>query len=266
MSGFLSQQFPARNSAWFDPKTGEINPVQYNLMRSMWLRTGGGVADATANGLQSQITAQSVRIDSEAANTALNTNSIAALVTNLTANYAPLASPHFLGVPTVPTAVPGVATGQVASTGFATAAVSIETTRAIAAEALALPITTAATTYAPLASPTFTGTPVVPGYATIASVTATYAPLASPTFTGAPVVPGYLSITVAAATYAPKTSPTFTGTLTTPAAALGTATGATLALTGGAGFFAHTVPSAQPAAPATLADVILAGRAYGLWA
>jgi hypothetical protein len=48
--------------------------------------------------------------------------------------------------------------------------------------------------YAPLASPTFTGTVTIPagasisGYATTAAL-ATYAPLASPTFTGFPVLP-----------------------------------------------------------------------------
>lgn len=42
------------------------------------------------------------------------------------------------------------------------------------------------------------------------------APLASPTFTGSPVVPGYLTITSAGTTYAPIASPTFTGIVTSP--------------------------------------------------
>lgn len=42
------------------------------------------------------------------------------------------------------------------------------------------------------------------------------APIASPTFTGSPVVPGYLTSTTAASTYAPLASPTFTGTATAP--------------------------------------------------
>lgn len=51
----------------------------------------------------------------------------------------------------------------------------------------------------------------------------TYAPLASPTFTGSPVVPGYLTTATAATTYAPLASPTFTGTVTIPSgAAMGT--------------------------------------------
>ena len=84
--------------------------------------------------------------------------------------------------------------------------------------------TAAAALLAPLASPTFTGTPVIPGYETTTAA-ALLAPRASPTFTGTPVVPGYLTTVNAASTYAPLASPTFTGTpvvpgyLTTSAAA-----------------------------------------------
>ena len=59
----------------------------------------------------------------------------------------------------------------------------------------------AASTYAPLASPVFTGTPTVPGYLTSSDAGTTYAPLASPTFTGTPTVPGYLTTAAAASTY-----------------------------------------------------------------
>lgn len=47
---------------------------------------------------------------------------------------------------------------------------------------------------APLASPTFTGTPTVPGYLTTATAGTTYAPLASPTFTGTVTIPTGASI------------------------------------------------------------------------
>jgi Pectate lyase superfamily protein len=59
-------------------------------------------------------------------------------------------------------------------------------------------------------SPTFTGSPTVPGYLTTSSAASTYAPLASPTFTGSPTVPGYLTTASAASTYAPIASPSFT--------------------------------------------------------
>ena len=54
---------------------------------------------------------------------------------------------------------------------------------------------TAASTYAPIASPTFTGTVTIPsgasisGYLTTTNAASTYAPLASPALTGTPTVP-----------------------------------------------------------------------------
>lgn len=113
--------------------------------------------------------------------------------------------------------------------------------------------TQSAATYAPLASPTFTGTPAGPTaaggtsttqLATTAFVTtaitalsiSTYAPLASPTFTGDPKAPtpatadNDTSIATTAyvkanlSSYAPLASPGLTGTPTAPTAAGGTNT------------------------------------------
>jgi hypothetical protein len=81
-----------------------------------------------------------------------------------------------------------------------------------------------------LNSPTFTGTPTVPGYLTAAVAASTYAPLASPTFTGTVTIPtgasiaGYLTSAVATSTYAPLASPALTGTPTAPTATAGTNT------------------------------------------
>ena len=58
-------------------------------------------------------------------------------------------------------------------------------------------------TYAPLASPTFTGTVTIPAGASISG----YAPLASPTFTGTVTIPSGASISG----YAPLSGATFTG-------------------------------------------------------
>ena len=69
----------------------------------------------------------------------------------------------------------GVGTGGVG--GSATSIVAIGGTGAF------LDLTTAASTYAPLASPTFTGTVTIPSGASISG----FAPLASPTFTGTPL-------------------------------------------------------------------------------
>jgi len=71
----------------------------------------------------------------------------------------------------------GVGTGGAG--GSATSIIAIGGTGAF------LDLTTASTTYAPLASPTFTGTVTIPAGASISG----YAPLASPTFTGTPAVP-----------------------------------------------------------------------------
>lgn len=62
-------------------------------------------------------------------------------VTNLTSDLAlkaPLASPALTGIPTVPTATALTNTTQAASTAYADAAVAVEKSRALAAEALAL--------------------------------------------------------------------------------------------------------------------------------
>jgi hypothetical protein len=80
-------------------------------------------------------------------------------------------SPAFTGTPVVPTPAPGTNTTQIASTAFVVAS------------------------YAPIASPTFTGTVTIPsgasisGYLTSATASTTYAPIASPTFTGTVTAP-----------------------------------------------------------------------------
>lgn len=61
-----------------------------------------------------------------------------------------LASPALTGTPTAPTATGGTNTTQIATTAFVTSAVSTK-----------LDSSTASSTYAPLASPTFTGTPLL---------------------------------------------------------------------------------------------------------
>lgn len=118
--------------------------------------------------------------------------------------------PVLTGTVTVPTYTAGTADGRVASTLFVSQTLS---------------------SYAPLASPNFTGNPRVPtaltadnsvtiantayvkanlaNYLTTASAASTYLTTATATST-------YLPITTAASTYAPLASPTFTGTVTVP--------------------------------------------------
>jgi hypothetical protein len=64
-------------------------------------------------------------------------------------------SPAFTGTPTAPTQSALNNSTDLATTAYADSGVAVEKSRALAAEAL----------LAPIASPTFTGTPVVPGYA-----------------------------------------------------------------------------------------------------
>ena len=64
--------------------------------------------------------------------------------------------------------------------------------------------------------PTATRTITIPdssGTVALSTDLATYAPLASPTFTGTPTVPGYLTTATAASTYATAASPTVTGAI-----------------------------------------------------
>lgn len=114
------------------------------------------------------------------------------------------------GVPTTPTAALNTNTIQIASCAFVQQG------------------------FAPLASPTFTGTPSLPtgtiavtqspgnnstAIATTAYVNTSYAPINSPTFTGTVTIPsgasisGYLTTAIAATTYAPLLSPALIGTL-----------------------------------------------------
>lgn len=131
----------------------------------------------------------------------------------------------------------GVGTGGAG--GSATSIVAIGGTGAF------LDLSTAASTYAPLASPTFTGTVTIPAgasisgyltsatasstyqtisgmssYLTTSNAASTYAPLASPTFTGTVTIPAGASISG----YAPLANPTFTGVPAAPTATAGTNT------------------------------------------
>jgi hypothetical protein len=119
---------------------------------------------------------------------------------------APLASPTFTGTPAAPTATGGTNTTQIATTAFVTAAVGASVTSWNGRTGAVVPVANdysvgAITGAAPLASPTFTGTPAAPTatggtnttqLATTAFVTTAdnlKANLASPTFTGTPAAP-----------------------------------------------------------------------------
>jgi len=153
---------------------------------------------------------------------------------------APLASPTLTGVPSAPTATAGTNTTQLATTAFVTAAVTAATagvssfnTRTGAVTLTLLDVTGVGG--APLASPTFTGTPAGPTAAVgtnttqlattafvISAVSAATAGVSSfNTRTGA------VTLTLADVTTvggAPLAGPTFTGVPAAPTAAAGTNT------------------------------------------
>lgn len=94
-------------------------------------------------------------------------------------SFAPIVSPAFSGTPTAPTAANGTSTTQLATTAF---------------------VQNSMGSFAPVASPAFTGTPTAPTavagtsttqLATTAFVATSYAQIASPSFTGRVQSPSY---------------------------------------------------------------------------
>lgn len=137
------------------------------------------------------------------------------LILRPTSTFASIDSPHFTGIPTVPTQTAGDNSLAIANTQFVTTAIAnliggapgaLDTLDELAAAinddaSYAATITGLLTLKAPLASPALTGTPTAPTpaggdnstkIATTAFVTGELtakAPLASPTFTGTPAAP-----------------------------------------------------------------------------
>ena len=112
-------------------------------------------------------------------------------LTNVVSLKAPIASPTFTGIVTMPSGaiIPGYA--PIASPTF-TGIVTMPSGAIIPG-------------YAPIAGPTFTGTVTIPAGASIAE----YAKIASPTFSGTVTIPTGANI----AGYATLASPTFSGTV-----------------------------------------------------
>jgi hypothetical protein len=117
--------------------------------------------------------------------------SLQSQITTITSTYAPLNNPHFTGIPEAPTAAPLTGSVQIATTAYADAAVAVETSRAETAESgLQTQITTL-----------FSDVTTINGEIStingeIAALPGIYAPLASPTFTGTPSLPtGTIAVT-----------------------------------------------------------------------
>jgi hypothetical protein len=152
------------------------------------------------------------------------------------AGGALLAGPAFSGVPTAPTAATGVATQQLATTAFVSAAISALSIGVASFNSRTGAVTLTANDVsaaggALLASPSFSGTPSAPTASTGTSTTqlATTAFVAA-AIAAAPKVTsfngraGAVTLTTADITGAggaPLASPTFTGTVTAPTLAVG---------------------------------------------
>ena len=144
---------------------------------------------------------------------------------------APLASPSLSGVPTAPTAAPGTTTTQIATTEYVHFEINdllngapgaLDTLNELAAAInddanFAGTVTAALGLKAPLASPTFTGTVILPNLtvtnAMIADTTITNAKISASAAIDQSKISGLVSDLNLKA---PKASPTFTGTVTVP--------------------------------------------------
>lgn len=152
---------------------------------------------------------------------------------------APINSPTFTGTPTAPTAAADTNTTQIATTAFVinqgyaktsdlgttfqaldsdlTNIANINTGTGLLKRTNGVGYSLDTTAYAPLASPTFTGTPAAPTAAADTNTTQ----VATTAFV---VGQGYLKSSTASSTYAPISSPALTGTPTAPTAAADTST------------------------------------------
>jgi hypothetical protein len=148
------------------------------------------------------------------------------------AGGAVLASPAFTGIPTAPTAAPGTANTQIATTAFVNAAIGVQSFNGRTGAVLLTAADLTAAGGALLASPTFTGLPSAPTAAPGTNTTQ----LATTQFVTAAVNASVLSFNgrtgavsliandVSAAGGAVVASPAFTGVPTAPTAAPGTNT------------------------------------------
>lgn len=156
---------PIGGAGYFLTKTLAASTYQTQSGMSAYLTTSAASSTyQTQSGMSSYLTtsAASSTYQTQAGMSSYLTTSSAS------STYAPLASPTLTGTPAAPTAAVDTNTTQLATTAYvvgqgylksATAASTYQTQSGMSAY---LTTSSASTTYAPLASPTFTGTPAVP--------------------------------------------------------------------------------------------------------
>ena len=248
-TAFVTAAVSASTGATWGSITGTLSS-QTDLQSALDAKLSTATAASTyqtLSGMSSYLTTSS------AASTYQTISGMSSYLTTATAasTYAPLASPALTGNPTAPTPATADNDTSIATTAFVKAQgyLTSAPVTSVAGKTGAVTLVVGDVSgAAPLASPTFTGTPAAPTatagtnttqIATTAFVTAGLnlkANLASPTFTGTPAAPTASAgtsttqlattafVTTADNLKANLASPAFTGTPTAPTATAGTNT------------------------------------------
>jgi hypothetical protein len=245
-----SNQYVRLNGAW----SALSVPADYitSVTSPLSVTSGDLSIDLTGYATESYVTSQGY-ITSSALSPYLTSATAASTYQTISGMnaYAPLASPALTGNPTAPTPATGDDDTSIATTAFVKAQGYLTTApvTSVAGKTGAVTLVVADVSgAAPLASPTFTGTPAAPtataGTSTTQLATTAFvttadnlkANLASPTFTGTPAAPTATAgtsttqiattafVTTADNLKANLASPAFTGTPTAPTATAGTNT------------------------------------------
>jgi hypothetical protein len=164
---------------------------------------GSGITYDNTTGVVAVNTSMATKTYVDAADTTL---------TNAVALKAPIDAPTFTGTVTLPltTNIGDVSSTEIGYVNGVTSSIQGQIDTKLASA-------DASSTYAPKASPTFTGTVTLPSTTIIGDIsTAELAYLANVTSDVQTQIDSKISTTSAASLYAPKASPTFTGTVTLP--------------------------------------------------
>ena len=164
---------------------------------------GSGITYDNTTGVVAVNTSMATKTYVDAADTTL---------TNAVALKAPIDAPTFTGTVTLPltTNIGDVSSTEIGYVNGVTSSIQGQIDTKLASA-------DASSTYAPKASPTFTGTVTLPSTTIIGDIsTAELAYLANVTSDVQTQIDSKISTTSAASLYAPKADPTFTGTVTLP--------------------------------------------------
>ena len=221
---------------WVDFTQGDLSAFATSTALTSGLAAKAPIADPTLTGTPAAPTATSGTSTTQIATTEFVTTAVAAVDLS---PLAPKASPALTGTPTTPTAVASTNTTQIASTEYVTTAITnlvdaaptaLDTLNEIAASLnddadFAGTMTTSLAGKAPIASPTFTGTPAAPTAAASTNTTQIATTEFVTTAVGAVDLSAYTTttdLTTLLSAKAPLANPTFTGTPGAPTAAAAT--------------------------------------------